>query len=337
MAFNQKTGLFEGFIYKIFNDVNRKIYIGQTIKTIEERWKEHKYNVRKKKSLTMPIYGAMLSIGIDHFNIELVEKYEATTQQELKDLLNSAERQYIADYNCRQPNGYNKALGGVSRGNTFPPKNVYQYSFDGNLVAVHESVSLAARIVGCSQADISNCCNAKKVKSVAGYVWSFTALDKLPARFANSKARPDQPSVPIYQFSLDGVLLNVFQSLDDAATHVVNSRLTASEHVPLSSVRQHLRVVSRGKPTGQDRCYYSNEAYGYLWGLSDDPSLLHRAPPFRNEKPVNCYSLDWQLICTYPSRNSAIRSAGLKSTRSIDEACKNPQRTAAGCHWRNAC
>ena len=30
-----------GYIYKIINDINDKIYIGQTIRTIEERWKEH--------------------------------------------------------------------------------------------------------------------------------------------------------------------------------------------------------------------------------------------------------------------------------------------------------
>ena len=31
MAYNQETGLYEGFIYKITNDINDKVYIGQTI------------------------------------------------------------------------------------------------------------------------------------------------------------------------------------------------------------------------------------------------------------------------------------------------------------------
>jgi len=30
-----------GYIYKIINNVNNKIYIGQTSRSIESRWKEH--------------------------------------------------------------------------------------------------------------------------------------------------------------------------------------------------------------------------------------------------------------------------------------------------------
>lgn len=30
-----------GFIYKISNDINDKVYIGKTNFTIEDRWKEH--------------------------------------------------------------------------------------------------------------------------------------------------------------------------------------------------------------------------------------------------------------------------------------------------------
>lgn len=33
-----------GYIYKIINKVNNKIYIGQTINSIEERWRSHKKN-----------------------------------------------------------------------------------------------------------------------------------------------------------------------------------------------------------------------------------------------------------------------------------------------------
>ena len=30
-----------GFIYKIYNDINDKVYIGQTSSTLEERFKQH--------------------------------------------------------------------------------------------------------------------------------------------------------------------------------------------------------------------------------------------------------------------------------------------------------
>ena len=30
-----------GYIYKITNNINGKVYIGKTTKTVEERWKGH--------------------------------------------------------------------------------------------------------------------------------------------------------------------------------------------------------------------------------------------------------------------------------------------------------
>jgi len=36
-----------GYIYKITNILNGKIYIGQTVKTIEKRFNQHKNNSNK--------------------------------------------------------------------------------------------------------------------------------------------------------------------------------------------------------------------------------------------------------------------------------------------------
>ena len=38
-----------GFIYKIINDINNKIYIGQTANSLEERFKQHKKDSKKRK------------------------------------------------------------------------------------------------------------------------------------------------------------------------------------------------------------------------------------------------------------------------------------------------
>ena len=34
MSYNKETGMYEGYIYKIVNDINDKVYIGHTQKTI---------------------------------------------------------------------------------------------------------------------------------------------------------------------------------------------------------------------------------------------------------------------------------------------------------------
>lgn len=42
MAYNKETGMYEGFIYIIFNDIDpEKVYIGQTLDTPEKRWNGH--------------------------------------------------------------------------------------------------------------------------------------------------------------------------------------------------------------------------------------------------------------------------------------------------------
>ena len=36
-----------GYIYKITNQINQKIYIGKTVNSIIERWKEHLHDYKK--------------------------------------------------------------------------------------------------------------------------------------------------------------------------------------------------------------------------------------------------------------------------------------------------
>lgn len=90
-------------IYKITNNINGKIYIGQTTRSLEERLSEHK---RKRKPL---ISKALRKYGIENFSIEII--YEASTIDEL----NKKEFEFIRKYNCITPNGYNQCEGG---GNT---------------------------------------------------------------------------------------------------------------------------------------------------------------------------------------------------------------------------
>lgn len=90
-------------IYKITNNVNNKIYIGQTVRTLEERLSEHK---RKRVPL---ISKAIKKYGINNFKIETIDTAETI------DDLNNKEIYWINYYNSLVPNGYNQCDGG---GNT---------------------------------------------------------------------------------------------------------------------------------------------------------------------------------------------------------------------------
>lgn len=92
------------YIYKITNQINGKIYIGKTSKTIDERFKEH---IKKAKLHTNRyLYDAMNHYGYHNFSIEKVEECE-------NDLLNEREKYWISHYNSFDKNfGYNMTTGG---------------------------------------------------------------------------------------------------------------------------------------------------------------------------------------------------------------------------------
>ena len=99
-----------GYIYKITNQINQKIYIGLTRDSIENRWESH-----KKKASQYPnryLYDAMNHYGYDNFTIEQIEECN-------DDILDEREIYWIAFFNSTDPSiGYNLTTGGGG-GNTW--------------------------------------------------------------------------------------------------------------------------------------------------------------------------------------------------------------------------
>lgn len=93
-----------GYIYKIWNDVNNKIYIGKTISSLEKRFKEHCDDSKRIRDENRPLYRAMNKYGIEHFHIELVEKCKE------EDL--SKREIYWIEYYHSYSDGYNATFGG---------------------------------------------------------------------------------------------------------------------------------------------------------------------------------------------------------------------------------
>ena len=95
------------YIYKIINDKNNKIYIGQTIKKIQYRLQEHfhkaEWDYSNHKKLTH-LSQAIITHGKEHFHIELIEECDLL-------LVDERERYWIAYYDSYN-NGYNSTLGG---------------------------------------------------------------------------------------------------------------------------------------------------------------------------------------------------------------------------------
>ncbi len=59
------------YVYRIENKINGKFYIGKTSKTIDERWKRHKYDCNYKKDNTR-LYNALRKYGYENFEINVI-------------------------------------------------------------------------------------------------------------------------------------------------------------------------------------------------------------------------------------------------------------------------
>lgn len=98
-------------IYKVTNNINGCIYIGQTTLSLEERKYKHEQESRSRYRKTVKFHNALLKYGFDNFTWEVVK--ECNTQEEL----DYFEKYYIQLYNsCDRAVGYNLKYGGRTGG-----------------------------------------------------------------------------------------------------------------------------------------------------------------------------------------------------------------------------
>jgi len=93
-----------GHIYKICNNITGKIYVGQTLKTIEDRFTTHKKNCRR--GVITRLYSSMRKHGENAFHVELIGDYPIN-------VLSERETHFILLLRSNDPlYGYNMTTGG---------------------------------------------------------------------------------------------------------------------------------------------------------------------------------------------------------------------------------
>ena len=127
------------YIYKITNTINGKVYIGQTRKTLKERFESHLKDMNHKRYEHRPLYVAMKKYGVSNFNIEAIEKCE--------DHRSNEREQFWIRYYDSCNTGYNTALGGAGK-LLFNHRDIYEMLLAGNSVnAVVQKFSCSADVV----------------------------------------------------------------------------------------------------------------------------------------------------------------------------------------------
>lgn len=138
-----------GYIYKIKNDINNKVYIGKTTKaTIKERFEEHLNDYKKRQEEHRPLYTAMKKYGAEHFYIEEIEKVDIYKLEERE--------KYWINYYDSYKNGYNATLGGDG-------KILYDYEQILNLYNQGLLQKEIAVKIGCSTDTVAKVLNLNNI------------------------------------------------------------------------------------------------------------------------------------------------------------------------------
>lgn len=125
-----------GIIYKITSPSNR-IYIGQTITSLEKRWKEHIEDAnRTYKNHCKVLNKAIRKYGNKNFILEIIEECR-DEDLDLKEI------EYIEKYKSQIPNGMNIKLGGSSGKHHETTKKQISNSLKGRIVSLETKEKLS--------------------------------------------------------------------------------------------------------------------------------------------------------------------------------------------------
>lgn len=167
------------YIYKITNTINGKIYVGKTERTVEERFKEHIRDSKRKTTEKRPLYDAIRKYGFSQFTVETIEETDNPDERE----------KYWIEYYQSFKYGYNVTLGGDG-------KAYLDYELIAEVFKQTGSNKITAQKVGCSTDSVETV--IKKYNLGDYYHWNHG-------------------NKPINQFDLNGNYIMTYGSAFEAA------------------------------------------------------------------------------------------------------------------------
>ena len=240
-----------GIIYGIRHISSNRWYIGQTVRGLKCRWKEHVDAYPYEKS---HLYQAMRKYGLEQFEMTTLESDIPA------DLLDERERFYIAKYDA-YVNGFNNTLGG---------QGVHGYQHTAECKArISAAMKVAALRYNTPErtakikrslkgkpftaAHIQHIREAAQAHKRYGADNSFGGMKHTEAskQLMSEAHRKNR----VLRLSKDGELLQEYADVHEAANWVSESGLSKAKHI---SIYDRIRIAGY-------ECQNTKTAYGFIW------------------------------------------------------------------------
>ena len=218
-------------IYKHTNNINGKVYIGQTGRSIASRWgKNGQYYKQCSK-----FWNAIQKYGWHNFSHEILVDNIPT-----RDEANRIEQYYIEVIYDSVKNGYNISKGGFDK--SYCEKIVYQLDADLKLITSYASAAEAERLTSIDRGSISKCCKGRAI-TAGNFYWCFA--DDYPRYTARKKSTVLSRETPVEQLDIKtNEIIAQYKSLSEAA-RILN--------------------IASGAHIGHCCAGHRKTAYGYKW------------------------------------------------------------------------
>lgn len=215
-----------GYIYIVRNDINSKVYIGKTLRTIEQRWREHISDAycERNRSFKTHFHSAIRKYGKEHFNIQILEEVD-------KDFLSEREQFWINKYNSYEE-GYNSTIGGEGAVK-------YDYQQFLNLWEQGYTTDDIANEFGCAVETVYNA-----LSSFPGWSEKATKRRNLKANQSMAEAR----KIPVDCYDLKGNFLASYNSSREAAKALGMDESMVCLALKTGGRRKQYLIVKHGDP-----------------------------------------------------------------------------------------
>lgn len=204
-----------GYIYCITNIINNKQYIGKTLNSVEQRWKEHLSDYKRSRCEKRALYEAFVKYGVNNFKCE-------TLCECLDNEIEEKEIYYISLYNTFH-NGYNLTKGGDG-------KQLYNHELIINYYLNNEvTIVETAKQFNCHEDTVRDILKKKGIKTRI-----------LPHKAYGNCNKPKRVSC----FQLDGTMVLTFDTVTNAGKWVFENKKCKTYN---SGVRGHISDAANGK------------------------------------------------------------------------------------------